>query len=253
MAKKVYESTHSKNLDSFELLLSFVKELGVTYNPAKANLKLAALLLQFSGSSTIMNTFISKHNLYTVAVDNRQTAFQGIPKLSTRILNTVGSSDIDKKRFDDVKSINRSLQGVKAATASKVLAENATIDADTSTTPISAEEIKNSSSQKSYNMILVNFRRIVDFVNNETGYIPNEIDLKVVTLNGIISKMQTTNTALINAFTSLNTSRTNRNKSLYGETGICAIADEIKKYVKSVYGASSPEAKKICAVKFRKR
>ena len=63
--------------------------------------------------------------------------------------------------------------------------------------------------------------------------------------------MSTKNTAVINATTDLSNARINRNKVLYFKsTGLYDIAQEVKKYVKSVFGASSPQYKQVSKIKF---
>jgi len=53
------------------------------------------------------------------------------------------------------------------------------------------------------------------------------------------------------AATDLANARIARNHLLYDrQTGMVAIANEVKKYIKSVFGASSPEYRQASAIKF---
>jgi hypothetical protein len=65
--------------------------------------------------------------------------------------------------------------------------------------------------------------------------------------------MKTTNTDAINAYTPLSNARIDRNKILYDETtGLVTVAGDVKSYVKSVFGGTSPQYKQVSKLKFAK-
>jgi hypothetical protein len=65
--------------------------------------------------------------------------------------------------------------------------------------------------------------------------------------------LKNTNTAVVNLTTPISNARINRNKILYlAVTGLYDIQLEVKKYVKSLFGATSPEYKQISGIKFTK-
>lgn len=60
------------------------------------------------------------------------------------------------------------------------------------------------------------------------------------------------NDAVTAAATPLSNARITRNDELYGtDTGLCDLAGLVKKYVKSLYGADSPQYKQISGLEFR--
>jgi hypothetical protein len=64
--------------------------------------------------------------------------------------------------------------------------------------------------------------------------------------------LKNANTAVINAYTTVSNSRIARDQSLYNPAnGLCETAKEVKGYVKSVFGASSPQYKQISGLEFR--
>jgi len=88
---------------------------------------------------------------------------------------------------------------------------------------------------------------------SEPTYAPNEVDLQVVSLTNFHNNLKTTNTAVINATTAISNARIARNNILYADkTGLYDIAQEVKKYVKSVFGATSPQYKQVSKIKFTK-
>jgi hypothetical protein len=65
--------------------------------------------------------------------------------------------------------------------------------------------------------------------------------------------MKTSNTAVINAYTTWSNARIVRNDLLYKKiTGLVDVALECKNYVKSIYGATSSQYKQVSGLKFKK-
>ena len=58
---------------------------------------------------------------------------------------------------------------------------------------------------------------------------------------------------MINAEVVYSNARISRNSVLYAEnTGLVEIALEVKKYVKAIFGATSPQYKQVSGIKFKK-
>ena len=101
--------------------------------------------------------------------------------------------------------------------------------------------------------MIQHFNGIVELLMTEPSYTPNEADLKITALNTYYANLQTTNQNVSTAYTAVSNSRIARDKTLYDDnTGLYDIAQEVKKYVKSVFGATSPEYKQISGIKFTK-
>jgi hypothetical protein len=108
-----------------------------------------------------------------------------------------------------------------------------------------------SSSQMSYDSRLDNFDKLIKLLTSEPEYSPNEADLKIDSLTTLYNDLNTKNTAVINATVPLNTARIARDQVLYTPlTGIVDISVDVKTYVKSVFGATSPQYKAISGLKF---
>ena len=90
-------------------------------------------------------------------------------------------------------------------------------------------------------------------VASEPTYTPNEVDLQVATLTTLAANLAVANTNVINATTNLSNARITRDTTLYApDTGLYDIQLEVKKYVKSVFGASSQQFKQVSKIKFTK-
>jgi hypothetical protein len=237
------ESGHAKTVANFEDLLSFCTAYGTSYNPSRAAIQLTALsTLQTNAQASLAAVTSAKIALGS-AVNARQAAFEPLKRLSTRILNALDATDATPKLVKDARSINLKIQGRRLTEKSSSTAP---------TTSETAEDKSISVSQQSYDSLIENFDRLIQLVGNEPSYSPNETELQVSTLNTTLGALRTANTAVISAFTTYSNVRITRNAILYGPTnGLVTLAGDVKKYVKSVFGASSPEFKQITGIQFR--
>ena len=111
-----------------------------------------------------------------------------------------------------------------------------------------------STSQQSYDQQIQHLAGIISVLQTEPSYAPNENDLKVVTLTAKQADLSAKNSAVATAFTNVSNSRIARDTTIYGtDTGLFDIATEVKKYVKSVFGATSPQFAQVKGIKFTNR
>ncbi|OUD46780.1 hypothetical protein FPG102_03175, partial [Flavobacterium psychrophilum] len=90
-------------------------------------------------------------------------------------------------------------------------------------------------------------------LEEEPSYTPNETELQVATIDAKIADLTAKNTAVSTAYTNISNSRISRNETLYtSDNGIFETASEVKKYIKSVFGASSPQYNQVSGIKFSK-
>lgn len=244
------ETGHPKNVANFETLVSFTVGYGLTYNPSKANLKVPALQTQLASCKANIASVTSTSVAFNNAVNARMIAFEGLKKLSTRLVNALDSTSASTQIVKDIKTVNAKVQGSKLTKADS--GKSATpIDPNT---PIVETDKTISSSQRSYSSIIEHFSKIITILSTEPTYVPNETELKVVTLNTLLTNLKNTNTGVINAYTTVSNSRISRDQSLYNLTnGLCETAKEVKKYVKSVFGATSQQYKQISGIEFKSR
>ena len=92
------------------------------------------------------------------------------------------------------------------------------------------------------------------FSHSEPLYHPNEAQLTVATNQALHAQMTAANTDVVDMAVPLSNSRIGRNVVLYTEgTGICDVAGIVKKYVKSIYGATSPQYAQVSGLEFKPR
>lgn len=244
------ETGHPKNVANFENLVSFCVGYGATYNPSKTNLKVPALQTQLASCKANIASVTSTSVAFNNATNARMDAFFGIKKLATRLVNALDATAATTQTVKDIKTVNAKVQGSKLTKADSGKAPKP-IDPNA---PITDTPKQISSSQQSYSSLIEHFATIITILSAEPTYLPNENDLKVATLNTLLTTLKNTNTGVINAYTTVSNARVARDQSLYNTTnGLCQIAKEVKMYVKSVYGATSLQYKQISGLEFKAR
>jgi len=237
------ETGHAKNAATFEDLISFCTGYGATYNPSKAALKLPALATQLTGANAALQAVKVAKTAYDNATNARELAFKPLKPLATKVVNGLAATEAAAQTVDDVKTTNNKIQGKRAKAVEKP---------DAKALAAGAEPVKTAStSQQSFDKLIDHFAQLIATLTAEPKYLPNENELKVATLNTLLTDLRAKNTAVISATTALSNARIARDKALYGETtGILDVAQDVKQYVKSLFGASSPQYKQVSGLKF---
>lgn len=239
------ETGHAKNVATFEDLISYCTAYGATYNPSKAGLKLAALTAQLTAANASLQSVKVAKTAYDNATNAREIAFKPLKALATKIVSALAATDATPQTVADAKSSNNKIQGRRVKAIEKPDAE---------ALAAGAEPVKTASvSQQSYNRLVDHYAQLVATLTAEPRYQPNENELKVTTLNTLLTDLRAKNTAVIHANTALSNARIARNKALYDPTtGLADTAQAVKIYVRSVYGTKSPQYKQVSALRFAK-
>ena len=238
------ETGHAKNVTNFFDMITFCQGYGSNYNPSKVAITIPSLQTLHTNSEAKINGVTTQNTAFNNAVNSRIVAFKDIRPLSTRLLNALQTTDASAEMINNAKTINRKIQGKRATPVAS---------ATTPIDPNTPAPTTISTSQQSFDQMIQHFNGIVELLMTEPSYTPNEADLKITALNTYYANLQTTNQNVSTAYTAVSNSRIARDKTLYDDnTGLYDIAQEVKKYVKSVFGATSPEYKQISGIKFTK-
>ena len=168
-------------------------------------------------------------------------AFSNLKSLSTRFVNALQTTDATTATINDAKTFNRKMQGKKASAS------------QTPTDPNAPAPTTISTSQQSYDQLIQHLSGLKSVLEEEPSYTPNETELQVATIDAKIADLTAKNTAVSTAYTNISNSRISRNETLYtSDNGIFETASEVKKYIKSVFGASSPQYNQVSGIKFSK-
>ena len=235
------EKGHAKNVANFQDLIEFVTGYGATYNPSKNSLKLPQLIALKASADANLVDVIAKNTNYNNKVNERIVAFSGLKSFSTRLVNALQTTDATAETIGNAKTFNRKMQGKKASSTQT--------QTDTNTPAPSTI----STSQQSYDQLIQHLAGLNSVLEAESSYTPNETDLQVSTIQAKIADLTAKNTAVATAYTNISNSRIARNETLYStDSGLVQTALEVKKYIKSVFGASSPQYGQIKSIEFSK-
>lgn len=206
-------------------------------------MKLPALSAQLAAANSALQAVKVAKTSFDNATKARELVFKPLKPLSTKIINASAATDADEQTIDDAKTTNSKIQGKRAKAVEKP---------DAKALAAGAEPVKTAStSQQSYDKLIDHFAQLIATLTAEPKYLPNENELKVATLNTLLTGLRAKNTAVISATTALSNALIARDKALYGETtGILDVAQDVKQYVKSLFGASSPQYKQVSGLKF---
>ena len=231
------ETGHAKNVANLQKLTEQVI-VYTLYNPPVDNLKVANLQTLYTTASAKLNEVEDKRNANKNAITVRQSAFENLKSTATKIINHLEILGLPSGTIDQAKSLNRAIQGgQKKAVTPPEEGKEATATVSTS--------------RQSYTQMADNFGILLQLLGTIPAYNPNEDNLKLANLNTYKESLVSSTQSVDQTEAELNNKLIERDNILYTEgTGLYSIAQNVKKYVKSIYGATSTEYANVSAIKF---
>ncbi len=238
--------SHAKNVTNFDSLISAVLTIGQGYNPSRDSLKLPALQTLFTVANKSLIDVNSAHSANSTAIDQRELAFKPMGSLFTKVNNALKASGSSVQSDETAKTIFRKLQG-KRASAKLTKAAIAALEAE------GKEVNQNSSSQMGYDDRVENFEKLISLLKSIPEYTPNEVELKVETLQALLDDLKVKNSQVVKTQLLLDAARGVRKEILNTSlTGLVDIASDVKSYIKSAFGANSTQYKLVSGLRFVK-
>ena len=238
--KVVSETGHAKNVANLQKLTEQVKVYSL-YNPPVDNLKITNLQAFYTDASAKLSAVEDKRHANKNAITLRQSAFENLKSTCTRTINQLEILGLSQGTIDQAKSLNRTIQGNQKKTT---------------TPPEEGKEVPKtvSTSRQSYTQQAENFGILLQLLATIPAYNPNEEDLKLANLTTFQTSLVNTTQAVDQTEAELNNKIIERDQLLYADgTGLYSIAQNVKKYVKSIYGATSPEYANVSGIEFTTR
>lgn len=234
------EVGHAKNVANLQKLTEQVT-VYTLYNQPVDNLKVANLQTLYTTASTKLSEVEDKRNANKNAITLRQSTFENLKSTCTKIVNHLDILGLPQGTIDQAKSLNRTIQGGQKKTST--------------TSEAGKEEPKTAStSRQSYTQMAENFGILLQILSTITEYNPNEDDLKLANLNTYKKSLMSSTQSVDQTEAELNNKLIERDQLLYADgTGLYSIAQNVKKYVKSLYGATSPEYANVSGIEFTSR
>ena len=233
----ISETGQPKNVANLQKLTEQVN-VYTLYNPPVDNLKVANLQTLYNTASTKLSEVVDKRNANKNAITLRQSAFENLKSNCKKIINHLEILGLPQGTMDQAKSLNRTIQGGQKKTV------------------VPTEEGKEvpqtvSTSRQSYIQQADNFGILLQLLSTIPSYTPNEDDLKLVNLNTYKNSLVSSTQTVDQTEAELNNKLIERDQILYADgTGLYSIAQNVKKYVKRVYGATSPEYTNVSSIEF---
>ncbi len=233
------ETGHAKNVDNLGLLISTIASYGDRYKPSNPSILLEALKKMEADGRAAVLAVNDAMPIYSRATIERDNAFAPLGQLVTRSLNSLRASSSSEQTDEAASAIVRKIRG------------NRTTAKAAATTDVKVATV--STSQQSYDSVLDNYERYVQYIAATPEYAPNEDDIKLPALKALAVELRAKNTACNNAKVAIDNARMARNRVLYTPlTGLVDVALDAKTYIKSLFGATSPEYKQVAKIDFTK-
>jgi len=237
-------SGHEQNVTNLNVVISCVSTYGTRYNPSVTALtipelnKLYLRALDANDAATVSE--VAEKNARAA----RNNKFEGIDDKVTRIANAVRICGATPQIIDQVETIVRELRAKRATdklTDEEIAAEKA-----------KGNDVKQVTlHQGTYDRRLINFGKLAQLLVTIPQYKPNEPELTTEAINAAYTEYKTLNDAVITAIARNKASDIARLEILEADnTGLIDIALAAKQYVKSVFGATSPQYKQISNIPF---
>lgn len=234
------ETGHNKNVTNLETLIIRCEGLGGAYIPSNSQITIPSLTAFYQESKQLVKEVKTTEAPFNEVEGRRKLVFKPLKPTGTKFLNALKGANAPSSVVADAETINRKLQGKRA-------------DNSPTETPIGEiPKDKVSVSQQSYEMQVDHFEKLIEVGTIEPSYNPNEVPLKIATLNAYKDELFAINTEVKTKYVPYSNALKNRNAKLYNpETGIVSVTQQVKNYVKSAFGATSPEYKSISKLVFK--
>lgn len=243
----IYETGCIQNVAAFETLISYITAFGADYNPSKNRLTIPELQKILSEAKVSLNAVNVAFSANSNAKAARESAFEPVSKLVTRANNALKATDTTTQVDDNAKTIVRKLQGARAS-AKLTDEEKKALEAE-------GKEVNQiSASQMGFIDRLENLDKFITLLTSIPEYNPNEEELKTTSLLAYRDNLRTKNADVLPTEVQLSNARITRNDIQDRPlTGLVDIALDTKTYIKSVFGATSPQYKQVSKLAFVKQ
>jgi len=238
------EISHEKNVANFDVLIAFVLSKLAVFKPSKSSIQLPSLQYVSQNAKNAMKLVFDAFSVNSSAIAARKVAFAPFSKLITRVINSLESTDTSSVVDDQVRTIIRKLRGTRA-TPKKTAEEKKALEAEGKVVN------ENSNAQLGFDDRVANFDKLISMLASIPLYAPNEPELQVAGLTAYYNNLKTLNDAVVSTHQSFDDALLVRHEILYQKnTGLVDLGMDTKSYLRSLFGASSPEYKQISKLRF---
>ena len=236
------EAGDMKLLGNYRKLIDFVSG-DPNYNPSNAKITKTALETHYTASQAAAQDVPAKKAPNTLAITEREAAFDALAGLMRRSLNMLKASGASQAIVEDAKPLARKLTGGRKSP--RIV--------DDPNTPEDESAGQRSASQMSYDNQRGNFNAYRALLANVPSYAPNENDLKLTALETFSATLEAKSNAVSTTSVALSQARGVRDVVLYtGEDSVVERSKLVKAYVKGALGTDSALNKQIKGLEFKR-
>jgi hypothetical protein len=237
------DTGNANNLAIFSQCVDYCTALGNAYQPSNKKLALSELNKLLTKATNAVETAHTATAAWKIAVNNRQAAFNELPKITARVISALVAAGASPKTVKDARAIAQKITGTNRQAPP---APTTTPDSD----PTIPTETKHSTSQMSYVLRTDNFHNLLQYLNAQDIYAPNEVALQISTLEDYYKTLKDVTNQVSVTYIALTNARTERDTVLYNkDTGAYNTLRDIKAYIKSAFGTTSPQYHSISSLK----
>lgn len=239
MSTSTSETGNAVNISNGKLMIDICTGFGDKYNPSNADITIANLTAKWTEAKTSDEGLSVAEQGIKEPVNKRAILFEPLRPLVTRVLSALESSKANDLVKQDAKGIADRIRGM--------------IKTKKPATGAGADSIDSvSQSHQSFVQRADAFLDLVNLLKTVKEYKPNEAELTVDSLAALQGQMQVANDGIGAVLDTGDRAKLTRNRALYMPgTGLLSLAKLVKKYVKSVFGSTSAENRKVEGIRFR--
>jgi len=246
-------SSHGSNVTNLQLLITDVTGYGNRYDPSNANIKLPALQATQTLGLNAVNAVEIAEPINTKAKAERDKGFKVLSKQSTRINNAFIAAETDKTARAHVRSLVLLIQSGRVNPKDPTPAPQEPVPAAQEQAAAPKVATDNASHKMNFGNRLDSLFKLIQFLAIYPAYSPNEADLSITGLSALYDDLKAKNQAANESEIPLTKARIDRGNALYTPvTGLVYVGQDTKSYIKSVFGATSPQYLRVSKLKFRK-
>ncbi|MBI1227463.1 MAG: hypothetical protein GC192_19685 [Bacteroidetes bacterium] len=236
------ETGHAKNIANLLSLNNSVTGIGALYLPSADRLKLPALTAMHTACAAAHSAVEPLRVIYNRDASERQDYYAPLRGgLVTQLLAIFNGTEALPNVKKTAKTAADKLRGsTKKTTPPPPGPDEA------------PEDVKHSTSQRSFVMQADNFEDLIAILAAEPTYDPAENELKIATLQARLTQMKALNNTVDLAYKALREARITRNRALYGKNGLVDTALDVKEYIKGAFTTKSPHYKGVSGLQFKR-
>jgi len=239
------EIGHEVNEKNFGRIISCVESFGTKYNPSQSDLKVANLKITRTAMRIKLNSLYAVLKPWVNAVNERVVLFVSLEKLIKRVVTVIEQCDTPEETVLDLKATTSILAGICQILNMELIPTDPTQVNDKSILRIADLQVH-------YNNCIANFEKLIALLSGEARYKTIDTDLTVSALTSFLSGMKEKNESVMKTYLIVESAVKERDDLFYHnhiKSG-AALAVNVRRYVKNVFGGNSPQYKQIYQYKY---